>query len=320
MVLACCVSRAAGAEPSVFDQYSLTSWTDEDGLFGGWIVGIAQDERGYMWIGTVSGLLTFDGIRFERFQPRDGDLLPQRSVSSVVSTRDGSTWVGFSGSGGVCRIRDGRVIDYGVEEGLGDGRVTALVEDADGVMLASTADGLFRFFEGRWQRVSEAQGLPPGPVHALFRDGSGAMWASTSTGIFRRDRRDDGFRAVTETSYRALSFSEAPGGAMWTSNPEHGFTSVTAPRASSPPSAREGRGYRVLHDHRGNLWVATLGQGLWFQPAGGRDPQVVGIHNGLSNDTVRTLFEDRNGDVWVGTTVGLHRFARVIKPRSENTR
>jgi hypothetical protein len=58
------------------------------------------------------------------------------------------------------------------------------------------------------------------------------------------------------------------------------------------------------------MWVATLGQGLWFVAGVGNAPQVIGVHNGLSNDTIRTLYEDRNGDIGVGTTVNLHRFAR----------
>lgn len=311
LVLGLFISASAQAAPSLFDEYTLTSWTDEDGLFGGWIVGIAQDERGYLWVGTVSGLLRFDGLRFERFQPREGDQLPQRSVSSVLASRDGSVWVGFSGSGGVCQIRDGRVVDYGVEDGLGHGRVTALVEDADGVMLAATADGLFRFLEGRWQQITDAQGLPAGPVHSLFLDSAGAVWAATTSAVYLRGRLDDRFRSVTDTPYRSLSLSEAPAGTIWTTDPAVGFGVLEGPQ---PPGAWRsrpgGRGYRLLHDRRGNLWVATLGQGLWFVSNGAQTPQVVGIHNGLSNDTVRTLFEDRNGDLWVGTTVGLHRFAR----------
>jgi signal transduction histidine kinase/ligand-binding sensor domain-containing protein len=310
-VLTLCLPLAAQAGASVFDQYSLTSWTDEDGLFGGWIVGIAQDERGYIWVGTVSGLLTFDGHRFERFQPRAGDQLPQRSASSVVASQDGSVWVGFSGSGGVCQIRDGRVIDYGVEDGLGSGRVTALVEDADGVLLAATLDGLFRFFEGRWLQIAGTQGLPSGAVHSLFRDRAGDIWVAQAGAVFRRRRLEDRFTLAATTATPSLGLSEAPAGKIWTTDPEVGFGLLNgAPPAASRRRSEHGRGNRLLHDHRGNLWIATLGQGLWFVPGDGLPPQVIGIHNGLSNDTVRTLFEDRNGDVWVGTTVGLHRFAR----------
>ncbi|MGE3277135.1 MAG: two-component regulator propeller domain-containing protein [Vicinamibacterales bacterium] len=311
VLLGLCCATPVAAEPAIFDEYTLTSWTDEDGLFDGWVVGIAQDERGYMWVGTVSGLLRFDGLRFERFHPRDGDQLPQRSVTTVVTSSDGSVWVGFSGSGGVCRIRDGRVSDYGVEDGLGDGRVTALVEDADGVMLAATTDGLFRFSDGRWQPLAETNGLPPGAVHSLFRDRDGAVWASGEDTIYRRGRLESGFRPVTHVTSRALSVTESPAGEILANDLTVGVRHLTGPDAMVGPSWRHrGRGYRLLHDRRGNFWVATLGAGLWYRGAADTGFQVLGVHNGLSNDTVRALFEDRNGDVWVGTTVGLHRFAR----------
>lgn len=303
------VPLAARAAPSVFEEYTLTTWSDEDGLFGGWIVGIAQDAQGYLWVGTVSGLLRFDGLRFERFKPREGDQLPQRSVASVFAARDGSLWVGFSGSGGVCQIRDGRVIDYGPEDGFSDGRVTAIVEDADGVVLAATAGGLFRFLDGRWVRVSEAQGLPTGPVHSLFLDREGTMWAATADALYRRDRRSDTFTFSHAMKHRALSLSESPKGTFWTTDADYGYAALDAKAPGSSESMRA-TGYRLLHDHQGHLWVATLGQGLWFVPDRNEPPQVIGAYNGLSNNTVRTLFEDSNGDVWVGTTAGLHRFAR----------
>jgi signal transduction histidine kinase/ligand-binding sensor domain-containing protein len=317
-LIAACVAVLSGVLPlraeadtrSVYDDYTLTSWTDEDGLFGGWIVGLAQDANGYLWVGTVSGLLRFDGLRFERFQPRDGDRFPQRSVSSVYAGRDGSVWVGFSGSGGVCRIRNGRVSDFGVEHGLGESRVTALLEDADGVMLAATGDGLFRFLDGRWERFTDAHGLDGGPVHSLFLDRSGTIWAASADAVFRRSRLAEHFTRLAATVHRPQSFSEGPPGTMWTTDPRQGYTNLGQAAAANGPRGRMGAGYRLLHDHRGNLWVATLGRGLWFVGADAGTPQLVGTHNGLSNNSVRVLFEDRNGDVWVGTTVGLHRFAR----------
>jgi signal transduction histidine kinase/ligand-binding sensor domain-containing protein len=311
LALSVAVPLTASADTrSVYDDYTLTSWTDEDGLFGGWIVGIAQDAHGYLWVGTVSGLLRFDGLRFERFQPRDGDRFPQRSVSSVYAARDGSLWVGFSGSGGVCRILNGRVSDFGVEHGLGESRVTALIEDADGVMLAATGDGLFRFLDGRWERFTAAHGVDGGPVHSLFRDRSGTIWAASSEAVYRRGRLAERFTRTAATVHRPQSFSEWPAGTVWTTDPRQGYTSLGQAAPPDGPRARMGAGYRLLHDHRGNLWVATLGRGLWFVGADAGAPQLVGTHNGLSNNTVRVLFEDRNGDVWVGTTVGLHRFAR----------
>lgn len=307
LLAASAISAAADESPSLFEEYTLTSWTDEDGLFGGWIVGLAQDQRGYLWVGTVSGLLRFDGLRFERFRSAGASPLPQSSIATIFASRDGSVWLGFTGGGGVCRISEGDIVDCERSEGLGPGRVIALTEDVDGTVLVATADGLFRLLKDRWVR---ADGLSRGPVLAAYRDRSGGLWAVTSESVYRRAPSEETFHAYPTAVARPLGFSEADG-RIWTTDPVVGYTTLDGP----PPSAdvirsRAGTGVRLLHDRFGNLWVATVGQGLWFVRRGESTPQIIGTHNGLSNDTVRTLFEDRSGDIWVGTTLGLHRFAR----------
>jgi signal transduction histidine kinase/ligand-binding sensor domain-containing protein len=302
----------AAAQNRLLDEYALTTWTDEEGLFGGWIVGIAQDLNGYLWVGTVSGLLRFDGLNFERFHGTESTLLPQRSVSSLYGARDGSVWVGYSGGGGIYRIREREVTDYGPAEGLGGGRIAALAEDGEGVMFAATPNGLYRLDREHWKKVGSDQGLPNGQVYAIYRDHLNAFWAVTGDAVFKRTPPASRFEAVSRTTEAPLGFSESPNGEMWVTSPSVGYQQFepSGRRTSANDGARRGYGSRLLHDRSGNLWVATLGTGLWFVRSGESAPQAVGTHNGLSNDSVRGLFEDRNGDVWVGTTVGLHRFAR----------
>lgn len=301
----------AVAQSRLLDEYALTSWADEEGLFGGWIVGIAQDPNGYLWVGTVSGLLRFDGLNFERFHGTDGTLLPQRSVSSIYGARDGSVWVGYSGGGGIYRIRERQVTDYGPAEGLGGGRIAALAEDGEGAMFAATPNGLYRLNRERWERIGSEQGLPNGQVFAIYRDRLNALWAVTAEAVFKRTTPSNRFELVSRTTDAPLGFSESPTGEMWVTSPSVGYRQIDPRgRSSGEAGARRGYGSKLLHDRSGNLWIATLGRGLWFLRHGESVPQAVGTHNGLSNDSVRGLFEDRNGDVWVGTTVGLHRFAR----------
>jgi ligand-binding sensor domain-containing protein len=72
----------------------------------------------------------------------------------------------------------------------------------------------------------------------------------------------------------------------------------------------DGWGTRLLHDSRGNLWVATTGQGLWrirATTASGAAPiELATNQTGLSSNAVQTLLEDRDGNIWVGTMLGLH--------------
>lgn len=72
----------------------------------------------------------------------------------------------------------------------------------------------------------------------------------------------------------------------------------------------------MLHDRNGNLWLATIGQGLWRAKRQG-DSLVVErttLLTGLSSDAVRTVFEDRDGNIWAGTTDGVDRLVehRII--------
>jgi signal transduction histidine kinase len=88
-------------------------------------------------------------------------------------------------------------------------------------------------------------------------------------------------------------------------------TGIRRPGESTEPRPGfDGNGYRLIHDRRGNLWVATIGEGLWRvrpERSGELRLQRATLQSGLFNDSVQALLEDRDGNLWVGTTVGLHR-------------
>src|SRR5688572_19592654 len=90
------------AEVSAAPRYAMTAWAAEKGLPPGDVFAIAQDVDGYLWLGTPSGLLRFDGSRFMAWPPADaGWTLPSGPVHAIVGSPDGSLWVGFGGGGGV---------------------------------------------------------------------------------------------------------------------------------------------------------------------------------------------------------------------------
>ena len=108
---------------------------------------------------------------------------------------------------------------------------------------------------------------------------------------------------------------------MLVADPVAGFRELSAqpPPAAPVPGRLQGAGLRLLRDHGGNLWVSTQGQGLWFVKASTAEVENVGTHDGLSVDTVGSLFEDREGNVWAGTQIGLlYKFAqRRVTPLTD---
>src|SRR4029077_5650827 len=70
-----------------------------------------------------------------------------------------------------------------------------------------------------------------------------------------------------------------------------------------------------LRDRRSNMWTATGGQGLWRVRLGDSHEAPKGVPyveratslTGLLGDGVYSLLEDRDGNIWAGTTEGVNR-------------
>ena len=180
---------------------------------------------------------------------------------------------------------------------------------------ASGSTGLYRLAgsSSTWTRVGAESGLPAdNPVNA-FIDSSDALWVSTANGLYRRPQSAAGPFERLEPSFdpqRTLAFSEGPDNRVWATDPFVGLRALGA--GPSLQGSDAGRGFRVIHDRDGNIWVATIGQGLWRarQAADARRPLLVeraSVLSGLSSDAVRTVFEDRDGNIWAGTTDGVDR-------------
>ena len=75
-------------------QYAHTAWRGQDGIFGGTPRVLAQTADGYLWIGTTSGLVRFDGVRFVPWDPPSGEKLPSQRINSLLGATDGSLWIG----------------------------------------------------------------------------------------------------------------------------------------------------------------------------------------------------------------------------------
>jgi ligand-binding sensor domain-containing protein len=88
VVLACC-PFAFALDPSLeVSQYAHTAWTARDGFSLGNIYTMAQTSDGYLWFGTESGLVRFDGVRRVPWQPPAGQQLPDKNINSLLVTRD----------------------------------------------------------------------------------------------------------------------------------------------------------------------------------------------------------------------------------------
>jgi signal transduction histidine kinase/ligand-binding sensor domain-containing protein len=297
----------------VVTDYVMTSWTQKDGLPPAVIRALVQDQEGYLWVGTDSGLFRFDGVRFTQVVARS-------AIRALCRGHDNSLWAGLGGHGGVTRLYKGAIRAYDEQDGLPNTPVNVLVQDGRGAIWAGTASGLFRFENDRWSRWR--QGLPEGEIYGAYVDSSANLLVGMAEGLFRRPPGAGTFDLLESSSESRLAtsfvaqerqpraFAQDASGRLWESDRISGFRRVNdGQHLDSMPVS--GRGYALLFDDKQSLWVGTIGQGLWRiqrKPNGEIDSvERATSLTGLPSDGVFCLFEDRDGNIWVGTDEGLSR-------------
>jgi len=311
-------------------QLHHTAWTFADGAPAD-VTALAQTPDGYLWLGTTSGLFRFDGERFERYRPPNADATADaalsRYVMALMALSDGTLWIGFRYSG-AARLLDGVLTAYGEKEGLPPGHLRSFARDLDGVIWAASAGGLARFDGRAWEAVGKSWRFPSNYASAVFVDKEGTLWAAAESTIVKLAR---GARTFEETGAKVGQvprIGAAPDGKLWiaeTTRSVHTFDPVLGERDPKFAELRFGA-VGFLFDRDGVLWVPTIGDGLRrvANPAalGGRDEAASAKllesfvqNDGLSADYIYASLEDREGTIWLGTTMGLDRFRnnRVIE-------
>jgi len=330
-LLALCGREATG------EQLALRRFSQTDGLAGDHVTALFQDTRGYLWVGTGSGLSRFDGERFVSYGSADG--LPSPEVTSLLEDREGRLWVGTARGLALMlptRDVDGRLFrDLALAEAAGDETVRALLEDRSGRLWVAAGSRLLRSGEGGAGLLFAEEPLDPPwlenearELRALVEGADGSLWAATSVGLFRRAPAGGWSRYLVESppdvaSVVALAADRA--GRLWIAGngvavllpeapgEEPGMPLYLRARSASASlaglPARPGEvvrlrelppgGYTALGElASGEVWVAGF---FGLVAIGSGPPRGLDGADGLPSEALTALLEDREGAVWAGT-------------------
>jgi signal transduction histidine kinase/ligand-binding sensor domain-containing protein len=301
-------------------DYHHDIWTGKDGAPGE-VNAMAQTADGWLWIGAANGLYRFDGVRFRRFEAVSGELAPKRSVTALKALRNGDLLVGYI-FGGVSLLNNGHITHYPSRYGNNlMGAVMNTIMDDEGVVWAATTNGLLQLRQGEWRNVGPELGVPVGRVSNILIDQYDQIWLASGNQLLVRARGGQRFRTVL-SGYATVNLSASPDGRLWLDT--HGQliplpSQHAGPSVPRQPWMAQGEGQESgIFDRDGNYWslacpgicrtdgVGQLGNASvtpMGQPSSKLDQPWQ-----VSSLTANVVFEDRDGNIWVGTQAGVERF------------
>lgn len=310
VLLVACPSALALNPALDVSQYAHTAWKVRDGFIRGAIFAIPQTPDGYLWLGTESGLVRFDGVRAVPWQPPDGEQLPSNFVESLLASQDGTFWIGTHR--GLASWKNGKLTQYSEFAGLDVG---ALLEDRAGTVwigAEGSPNGKLCALRSGKPECYSPKDFGRG-VGALYQDHNGNLWVAAGTGLWRWAPGVPERYSQPQGMPAALSLTEDDSGAVLLAT-HKGLETLVRGKIESyalPGVSGQFSPTKLLRSSDGSLWIGTW-QGLLHSHQSRTD--VFKGADGLSADFVVPIFEDREGSVWVGTQDGLDRFRDVSVP------
>ena len=317
------------------------------GLYQLRVSDIVQDDQGFLWFGTLNGLVRYDGYNFKVFKH---DLERPESLSgvyidSLFKDRAGTIWVGTDQSldrfDPLTETFSHYQFDVPDSSGLPT-TVNHISQDSSGMLWLSTRKGLFRLdpVTGKTRHFYHDPGDPSSlgdnGIKSTGEDRAGRFWVATSQTLDEFDRNTGKVKRHVLTGESGVGFwfhedrfgvfwiIYGPDGSIATFDPKtnkltrYGFDSQDPERNLKNPA------YALLEDHEGTMWFGTAVRGLLKFDREHR--RFISYHNlqgdsdSLLDNRVIALFEDREKNIWVGMhDVEPHFFATRPPPFTKLT-
>jgi len=302
-------------------QIQHTAWTVTQGAPAD-IWALAQSPDGFLLLGTGSGLYRFDGVTFERVTPSNQSDLGFRDITALLALPSGELWIGYY-SGGVSELKNGVLTSYGRLDGVPSGWITSFARESDGTLWVAAREGLGRFSAGHWETVSSEWNFRGYGAHWVLLDHHGTLWVAGGETVAFLPRGTHKFEDTGVYSGYKSTLTLAPDGTVWLAGESVSPARLT--QRELPATRDESLSgldpvKRFIIDRDGSIWATdSLHGGIYratqhspepdsATPHAVSAPEILTEAAGLTSDRAVPLLEDREGNIWVGTNLGLNRF------------
>jgi ligand-binding sensor domain-containing protein len=189
----------------------------------------------------------------------------------------------------------------GPDQGLPNGGITCLAQDAAGFIWLGTGNGLLRYEGGHYTRWTRKDGLPSDYVDRLLPAPEGGLWVSTARGLarFQKGRIEPAQFEAQATAPTLDSMATDASGHLWAATTRGLFVQAQELLFRPHPGATLGQKPTVASGRAGTMHVGSTRGLITFQADG--TSQSWSPDQGLPRVGVTLVGEDGAGRLWVCT-------------------
>ncbi len=275
----------------------LTTFNHTQGLLNDWVTCITEDKAGNLWFGTGAGISKYDptfneGVganQFTNFTVAQG--LSNISVSCVTEDKTGSLWVGSSMGGGLCKYDGKSFTKFTQEQGLVYNKVWGITEDKKENLWFVASSGICKYDRKSFTNYSIDHIFSN--VRSVIEDKRGNMWFGSSLGVTKYDGQSfTNYNIAQGLPYQmVLSMAEDKLGNIWFGTYGGGVIKYDGNRVEALEAGKNSSLENILDLKKINgKFVKSFTRYTTAQ--------------GLADNTVKCIIEDKRGSMWFGTNGG----------------
>ncbi len=327
------VSQSQKKKPVRFERFTI-----EQGLSSNQIIKMTQDSKGYLWLGTDSGVSRFNGYEFKIYRNERGNpnSLISNRINDIYADNNDIIWIATQN--GLCQYDPEQDL-FSYDIGIPVATVFQIHESPGGDFWFGTDHGLFRYnpetkiASSLWEEDPANPGLKDQLVISLAEDMDGTIWIGTNEkGIYLLNPYTNLLTPFKELNFAgdSLPANKSVSKILVASNGEIWFGLIPDGGVGRyHPQNNTLKIYRNDPVKQPELWntvsdiIETKDQTIWVSTFAGFNAGVNRLDKETDQFVLYTydpndaaslswpyaicLFEDDFENLWVGTSRGLNK-------------
>lgn len=303
-ILSFMINNVAIAQQYIFRNYSV-----EDGVAQSQVYDVLQDSRGYLWIGTRGGGISrFDGINFKTYTNKDG--LCNNYIWCLQEDTEHNIWIATNN--GIAKYNG-----ISFENLYPDGNQQPIsVQDFYIIntkeIILTTQKGIYLWKNNSFTNLNDVLKIKKESYYTICKIGN-EYWCGNSNGITILTVNNNKYKIEKITSNNIFKniavnvIKKDKNNVIWLGSYGDGvyqYKNNTLQKFITNTILDHQTVLDIYFDNNQNIWFATLENGACTYNILSNSYTWITEKEGLNNNHVRSIIQDKSGNYWLGTSGG----------------